>query len=94
MLLLPLRDVEPQLRWVSRFRMSPSAFSHVTFSTCPDSAETLSLCDGLFPSGGTTAKLIYPAPDATSKQWKRSVREWHAVRSRRAGMFEDRFQMA
>ncbi|WP_132599542.1 hypothetical protein [Rhodovulum adriaticum] len=32
--------------------------------------------------------------NATSTEWKRSVREWHAVRSQLAIMFEDRFPMA
>ncbi|MGR3650875.1 MAG: IS256 family transposase, partial [Roseovarius sp.] len=40
------------------------------------------------------AKLIYLALNATSAEWKRSVREWHAVRSQLAIMFEDRFPMA
>jgi hypothetical protein len=49
---------------------------------------------GHFPSDEAAAKLIYLALDATSTQWKRSVREWHAVRSQLAIMFEDRFPMA
>ena len=40
------------------------------------------------------AKLIYLALNATSVEWKRSVREWHAVKSQLAIMFEDRFPMA
>lgn len=48
---------------------------------------------GHFPSDEAAARLIYLALDATSTQWKRSVREWHAVKSRFAIMFEDRFPM-
>jgi putative transposase len=49
---------------------------------------------GHFPSDDAAAKLIYLALNATSAEWKRSVREWHAVRSQLAIMFEDRFPMA
>ena len=49
---------------------------------------------GHFPSDEAAAKLIYLALNATSTEWKRSVREWHAVRSQFAIMFEDRFPMA
>ena len=49
---------------------------------------------GHFPSDDAAAKLIYLALNATSTEWKRSVREWHAVRSQLAIMFEDRFPMA
>lgn len=49
---------------------------------------------GHFPSDEAAAKLIYLALNATSSEWKRSVREWHAVRSQLAIMFEDRFPMA
>ncbi len=49
---------------------------------------------GHFPSDDAAAKLIYLALNATSSEWKRSVREWHAVRSQLAIMFEDRFPMA
>jgi putative transposase len=49
---------------------------------------------GHFPSDDAAAKLIYLALNATSNEWKRSVREWHAVRSQFAIMFEDRFPMA
>ncbi len=49
---------------------------------------------GHFPSEDAAAKLIYLALNATSTEWKRSVREWHAVRSQLAIMFEDRFPMA
>ena len=49
---------------------------------------------GHFPSDEAAAKLIYLALNATSSEWKRSVREWHAVRSQFAIMFEDRFPMA
>ena len=47
-----------------------------------------------FPSDDAAAKLIYLALNATSAEWKRSVREWHAVRSQLTIMFEDRFPMA
>ena len=49
---------------------------------------------GHFPSDDAAAKLIYLALNATSTEWKRSVREWHAVRSQFTIMFEDRFPMA
>ena len=49
---------------------------------------------GHFPSDEAAAKLIYLALNATSLEWKRSVREWHAVKSQLAIMFEDRFPMA
>lgn len=49
---------------------------------------------GHFPSDDAAAKLIYLALNATSAEWKRSVREWHAVRSQLAIMFEDGFPMA
>ena len=49
---------------------------------------------GHFPSDEAAAKLIYLALNATSVEWKRSVREWHAVKSQFAIMFEDRFPMA
>ena len=49
---------------------------------------------GHFPSDEAAAKLIYLALNATSPEWKRSVREWHAVRSQLAIMFEDRFPLA
>ena len=49
---------------------------------------------GHFPSDEAAAKLIYLALNATSTEWKRSVREWHAVRSQLAIMFEHRFPMA
>ena len=39
---------------------------------------------GHFPSDDAAAKLIYLALNATSTEWKRSVREWHAVRSQLA----------
>jgi len=47
-----------------------------------------------FPSDEAAAKLIYLALNATSTEWKRSVREWHAVKSQLAIMFEERFPMA
>jgi len=34
------------------------------------------------------------ALNATSAEWKRSVREWHRVKSQLAIMFEERFPMA
>lgn len=49
---------------------------------------------GCFPSDDATAKLIYLALNANSTEWKRSVREWHAVKSQFAIMFEERFPMA
>ena len=49
---------------------------------------------GHFPSDEAAAKLIYLTLNATSTEWKRSVREWHEVRSQFAIMFEDRFPMA
>jgi len=49
---------------------------------------------GHFPSDEAAAKLIYLALNASSQEWKRSVREWHAVKSQFAIMFEDRFPMA
>jgi putative transposase len=49
---------------------------------------------GHFPSDEAAAKLIYLALNATSAEWKRSVREWHAVKSQLAIMFEERFPMA
>ena len=36
---------------------------------------------GHFPSDEAAAKLIYLALNATSQECKRSVREWHAVKS-------------
>jgi len=47
-----------------------------------------------FPSDEAAAKLIYLALKATSTERKRSVREWHAVKSQLAIMFEDRFPMS
>ena len=49
---------------------------------------------GHFPSDEAAAKLIYLALNATSAEWKRSVREWHAVKSQLAIMFEERFPLA
>ena len=49
---------------------------------------------GHFPSDEAAAKLIYLALNATSQDWKRSVREWYAVKCQLAIMFEDRFPMA
>ncbi len=49
---------------------------------------------GHFPSDAAAAKLIYLALNATSTEWKRPVREWHAIRSQLAIMFEHRFPMA
>ena len=48
---------------------------------------------GHFPSDEAAAKLIYLALNATSQEWKRSVREWHIVKSQLAIMFEERFPM-
>ena len=41
---------------------------------------------GHFPSDEAAAKLIYLALNATSVEWKRSVREWHRVKSQLAIM--------
>ena len=49
---------------------------------------------GHFPSDQAAAKLIYLALNATSTERKRSVREWQAVKSQFAIMFENRFPMA
>lgn len=48
---------------------------------------------GHFPSDEAAGKLIYLALNATSQEWKRSVREWHTVKSQFAIMFEERFPM-
>jgi putative transposase len=48
---------------------------------------------GAFPSDDAAAELIYLALNVTSSEWKRSVREWHAVKSPLAIMFEERFPM-
>ncbi|GBQ40359.1 transposase [Acidocella aminolytica 101 = DSM 11237] len=47
-----------------------------------------------FPSDEAAAKLIYLALNVASTEWKHSVREWHAIRSQLAIMFEDRFPRA
>ncbi len=49
---------------------------------------------GHFPRDEPPAKSIYLARNTTSQGWKRSAREWHAVKSQLAIMFEDRFPMA
>ena len=49
---------------------------------------------GHFPSDEAASKLIYLTLNATSTEWKRTIREWHKVRSQLAIMFEDRFPMA
>jgi len=49
---------------------------------------------GHFPSDEAAAKLIYLALKATSTEQKRSLREWHAVKSQLAIIFEDRFPMS
>ena len=49
---------------------------------------------GHSPSDEAAAKLIYLDLNATSQEWKRSVREWHVVKSQLAIMFQDRFPMA
>ena len=46
------------------------------------------------PRDDAAAKLIYLAPNAASQEWKRSVREWHTVKSQFAIMFKHRFPMA
>jgi len=38
--------------------------------------------------------LDYPPEVRRLTEWKRSVREWHAVKSQLAIMFEERFPMA
>ena len=48
---------------------------------------------GHFPSNEAAAKLIYLALYASSMDWKRSVREWHRIKSQLVIMFEDRFPM-
>jgi putative transposase len=49
---------------------------------------------GHFPSDEAASKLIYLTINATSTEWKRTIREWHKVRSQLAIMFEDSFPMA
>ena len=49
---------------------------------------------GHFPSEEAAAKSIYIEQTSTSREWTRPVRQWHAVKSQRAIMFEDRFPMA
>ena len=49
---------------------------------------------GHVSSDEAAAKLVYLALNATSQQWTRSVREWHAVKSQFAIMFEERLPMA
>lgn len=49
---------------------------------------------GHFPSDDAAAKSLYLTLNATSTEGKRAVREWHAVRSQIAIMFEGRFPMA
>jgi len=49
---------------------------------------------GHFPSDEAAAKLIYLALKATSTEQKRSLREWHTVKSQLAIIFEDRFPMS
>ena len=46
---------------------------------------------GHVPRNDAAAKLIYLALNATSQEWKCSVREWHAVKSQFAIMFKHRF---
>lgn len=48
---------------------------------------------GHFPSDEAAAKLIYLALNATLQEWKRSVRESHAVKSQFEIMFEERLPM-
>ena len=47
---------------------------------------------GHFPSDAAAAKSIYLAQTATFREWARAMRQWQAVKSQRAMMFEDRFQ--
>jgi len=49
---------------------------------------------GHFPSDDAAAKLIYLALNARSTEWKRSVRECHAVRSQLAIISEHPSPMA
>ena len=46
------------------------------------------------PPDDAAAKLIYLVLNATSQGWKRSVREWQAVKSQFAIMFKHHFPMA
>jgi len=49
---------------------------------------------GHFPNDEAAAKLIYLALNATSTEWKRSVRCWHEAKMQFAIMFQDRFTVA
>ena len=49
---------------------------------------------GHFPSDQAAAKLIYLALNASSTEWKRSVRCWHEAKMQFAIMFQDRFTVA
>lgn len=49
---------------------------------------------GHFPSDEAAAKLIYLALNASSTEWKRSVRCWHEAKMQFAIMFQDRFTVA
>ena len=46
---------------------------------------------GHFPNDEAAAKLIYLALNASSTEWKRSVRCWHEAKMQFAIMFQDRF---
>ena len=49
---------------------------------------------GHFPNDEAAAKLIYLALNASSTEWKRSVRCWHEAKMQFAIMFQDRFTVA
>ena len=49
---------------------------------------------GHFPNDEAAAKLIYLTLNASSPDWKRSVREWHRIKSQMVIMFEERFPMS
>ena len=49
---------------------------------------------GHFPNDEAAAKLIYLALNASSTEWKRSVRGWHEAKMQFAIMFKDHFTVA
>lgn len=48
---------------------------------------------GHFPNDEAAAKLIYLTLNATSVEWKRSVRVWHEAKTQFAIFYEDRFPL-
>ena len=48
---------------------------------------------GHFPSDEAAAKLIYLTLNATSTEWKRSVRVWHEAKTQFAILYEGRFPL-